>query len=101
MNDEELLNRPVEYMVIFETLAHKEVSEEFAKIHVVRPLVKIQITDILEIGCKFLWELAAKVLSRDVYLLLFNPLVSLVLRSRLQALPGQRAASKVNHHLFK
>ena len=101
MDHEELLNRPVEYVVILKTLADEEIAEEFAKIGVIRLVVKPQITDILEIGCEFLWEVTAKFLGRDVYLPLFNALVSLVLRRSLQALPGQGAASKVNHHISK
>lgn len=101
MDHEEFLNGPVEYVVILKTLAHEEIAEKIAKIGVIRPAVKPQITDIREVGCEFLREVTAKVVDRGVYLLIFNTLISLVLCRRLQALPRQRAAGKVNHHVSK
>jgi hypothetical protein len=101
MDHKEFLNRPVEYVVMLKTLAYEEIAEKFAKIGVIRLVIKPQIADILDVGCEFLWEVTAKVVDRGVYLRIFNTLVSLVLCCRLQALPGQRAAGKVNHHISK
>lgn len=101
MDREKLLNGPIEHVVILETFDNKQIAEEFAEIGIIRLIVKTQLTDILEVSCELLWELTAKVLGRDVHLLLFDELVSLVLRRSLQVLPGQRAAGKVNHYISK
>lgn len=101
MDHEEFLNRPVEYVVILKTLAQKEIAEKLAKIGVIWLFVKLQITDILEVGCEFLWKAIAEVLDRGIYLFIFNMLVILASSCRLQAFPGQRTAGKVDHHITK
>jgi hypothetical protein len=51
MDHKEFLNGPIEHVVIFKTFAHERIAQEFAKIRVIRPLVKIQITGIFKVDC--------------------------------------------------
>ena len=50
---------------------------------VIRLVVKTQVTDVLKVGYEFFRDGFVKFLDRDLYFLVFDKLVSLVLRRRL------------------
>jgi hypothetical protein len=63
MHHKELLDGLIEHVVVLKTFADESIAKEFVKIGVIRPVVKTQVTDVLEVGCDLLWEGSIKFLD--------------------------------------
>jgi len=88
---------PVEDVVVLESLADKEISEEFPQICIIRFIVKSQTPRIIQKDSKFIGKATTQRLGRRRHLLLHNPVILLLLRSSLETLPRQRSPAKVHH----
>ncbi len=81
------------------TITSKQVAEELAQVGVVGLVVEAQGAAVLEVGGELHGEALAEHLDGRGHLLLADLLVLLLLRSRLQPLPGQRSPQEVHEHV--
>ena len=94
-----LVDSPVKYVVVLERLADEEVTEDLAEIGIVGLVVESQGSSIVQVDGEFVREASAQDLSWCSHLLLHNPVIFLLLRSRLQALPWEGSTTEVEHHV--
>lgn len=94
-----LVHGPIEDVVVLEALADEEITENLAKVTVVGLVVETQRTSVVQVDGELIGESAAQDLCRSRHLLLHDAVVLLLLSSRLQTLPGQRASAKVEHDI--
>ena len=93
------LHRPVENIVGLVPLAQEEVPEEFAQVGVVRARVEPKLPDVLEVCDELVGVAAAQQLDGGGHLLLRDPVVLLLLRLPLEALPWQGAPEEVDENV--
>jgi hypothetical protein len=72
VHDGELLDGPVEDMVVLQAFADEEIAEELAEVGVVGSVVKAQALDVLEVAREGIGKPMAQVLDWGVDLLLFD-----------------------------
>lgn len=92
-----LVDGPVENVVVLESLANKQVTEDLAKVAVVRLVVETKRTSVVQVNGELVGEAAAQDLGGGGHLLLHDAVVLLLLGSSLEALPWQRATAEVQH----
>lgn len=92
-----LVDGPVEDVVVLESLADKEVTEDLTEIAVVGLVVEAERSGVVEVDGKLIGETTAQDLGGGGHLLLHDTVVLLLLSSRLETLPGQRASAEVKH----
>ena len=94
-----LVDSPVKDVVVLESLANKEITEDLSQVAVVGLVVESERSSIVEINGKFVGESAAENLGRGRHLLLHDSVILLLLGGSLQALPRQGATAKVQHDI--
>mmetsp|Transcript_7527 Transcript_7527/g.21372 ORF Transcript_7527/g.21372 Transcript_7527/m.21372 type:complete len:209 (-) Transcript_7527:115-741(-) len=94
-----VLDVPIELQVHLESLPVEKVAEHHSREGVVRPVLKAQVPAVVQVDGEFRWQVLAQHLGRDRLLLLVYALVSLLLRSTLEALPRQAASPEVHQHV--
>lgn len=96
-----LVDSPVEHVVVLKALADEEVAEDLAEIGVVGLVVEAERARVVEVDGELVREAAAEDFSWSGHLLLHDTIVLLLLRRRLEALPGKRATAEVEHDIAK
>lgn len=96
-----LVNSPVENIVILESLADEEITEDLAEIAIVGLIVESERSSVVEVNGELVGEAAAKDFGRGGHLLLHDSVVLLLLGSSLQTLPRERATTEVEHDVAK
>ena len=91
-----LLDAPVEDVVVLESFSNEQISEEFAEVRVVGLVVEAERSAVVEIDGELVGEASTEVLRRGGHLLLHDAVVLLLLRRRLESLPGERATEEVH-----
>ena len=94
-----LVDGPVENVVVLEGLADEEITEDLAQVRVVGLVIKAERASVVQVDGELVGEATAQNLSGGSHLLLHDAVVLLLLSSRLQTLPGQRATAEVEHHI--
>src|SRR5690606_29145891 len=87
-----LENVPVEQAVVFVALALEQLPEESLQVSVVGAVLELQRRAVREVVLELVRVAAAELLGMSRLLSLQDALVLLLLRVRLEALPGQAAA---------
>jgi hypothetical protein len=95
------VDSPIEDVIVLETLTDEQISEDLAKVRVVRLIIKPQRTGVVKVDSKFVRETTAENFGRSGHFLLHNTIILLLLCSSLQALPRQRPTAKVKHDVTK
>ncbi len=90
------LDTPVEDIVVLVTLADKEVTEELAKVGIIRFVVEAESASVVQEDAKFVGEAAAKEVGGSGHFLFHDAIILLLLRGSLQTLPGKSATQKVH-----
>lgn len=96
-----LVDGPVEDVVVLEALTDEEVAEDLAEVRVVGLVVEAKRAGVVEVDGELVGEATAEDLGGGGHLLLHDAVVLLLLSGSLEALPGQRAAAEVEHHVTK
>lgn len=96
-----LIDGPVEYVVVLETLAHEQVTEDLAEVRVVRLIIETKGTGVVEIDGELVGKAAAQNLGRGGHFLFHNSIILLFLSSSLESLPWKRAPAEIEHHVAK
>lgn len=96
-----LVDGPVEYIIVLESLADEEVTEDLAEVRVVWLVVEAEGTGIVQVNGKLIGEATAEHLSGGGHLLLHDAVVLLLLGGRLKTLPGKGATAEVEHNVAK
>lgn len=86
------MNTPVKYEIMLISTLQELFSEDPSQIIIVRSIFEFQILAVFEIRHQGLREASTQILNRGVYFSLHYLLVLLLLRMRLNALPGQLAS---------
>lgn len=94
-----LVNSPVEDVIVLETLADEEITEDLAEIAVVGLVVEAQRSSVVEVDGELVGESAAKNLGGSSHLLLHDTIILLLLSSSLQTLPRERTTAEVEHNI--
>lgn len=94
-----LVDSPVEDVVVLEGLADEEITENLAQVRVVRLVIETERAGVVQVDGELVGEAAAENLGGSGHLLLHDAVILLLLRGCLQALPWQRAAAEVQHHV--
>eukprot|EP00754_Rhynchopus_humris_P023692 Rhum_TRINITY_DN14846_c4_g1::Rhum_TRINITY_DN14846_c4_g1_i4::g.122834::m.122834 len=94
-----LVRRPVEDVVHLVALLDKEIPEELPQVLVVRLVLEPERPRVVQVRRELTREALAQRLHRGGHLLLADPVVLLLLRLRLQALPRQAATQEVHQHV--
>lgn len=93
------LYRPVEDIIILEALTNKEVTEELAKVGIIRLVVEAKSTSVVQKDAKFARKATAEDISGCRHLLFHDPVVLLLLGSGLESLPRKGATQEVHQHI--
>lgn len=93
------LDRPVEHVIILETLPNKKVTEELAKVGVVRLVIEAKSTRVVQEDAKLVGKATAKDIGRCRHLFFHYPVVLLLLGSGLEALPRKSATQEVHKYV--
>lgn len=96
-----LVYRPVEDVVVLETLTDEEVSEDLSQVGIVGLVVEAEGTSVVQVDGELVGESTAEDLSGGGHLLLHDSVVLLLLGSSLQALPGEGSTAEVEHNVSK
>lgn len=92
-----LVDGPVEDVVVLETLADEEITENFAQIAVVGLVVETQRASVVQVDGELIGKATAQDLGRSSHLLFHDTVVLLLLGGSLETLPGQGATTEVEH----
>jgi hypothetical protein len=84
---------------LHESLSDKEVSKQFPQVGIIRLIVEPERAGIIQKDGKFVRQATTKRLGRSRHFLLHDAIVFLFLGGCLKALPRQRAAVEVHHHI--
>src|ERR1700730_8160123 len=93
------LHAPVKDIIILVSLADEEISEELAKVRIVRLVIETESACVVEENAELIGEAAAEEISGSGHLLFHDAVILLLLGSCLQALPGKRAAKEVHENV--
>ena len=96
-----LVDGPVEYVVVLETLTNEQVAEDLAQIGVIGLVIEAEGTSVVQIDGKLIREATAQDLGGSGHLLLHDAVVLLLLSSRLKTLPWEGTATEVEHDVSK
>ncbi len=96
-----LVDGPIKDVVILESLADKEITEDLTEIRVVRLVIKAERACVVQVDGELIREATAKNLSRSGHLLLHDAVILLLLGSSLQALPWEGTAAEIEHDVSK
>ena len=96
-----LVDGPVKDVVVLESFTDKQVTEDLAKVRVIRLVIKTEGASVVQIDGKLIGESTAQDLGWGRHLLLHDAVILLLLGSSLQSLPGKRAAAEVEHDVSK
>ena len=94
-----LVDGPIEDIVVLESLANKEITEDLAKVRVVGLIVETEGASVVEVDGKLVGEATAEDFGGSCHLLLHDAVVLLLLGSSLQALPWEGASAEVEHNV--
>lgn len=94
-----LVDGPVEDVVILESFADEQVTEDLAEVRVVGLIVEAKRAGVVEVDGELVGEATAENLGGSGHLLLHDTVVLLLLSGSLQTLPGQRATAEVKHNI--
>jgi hypothetical protein len=81
------LNTPIKGVVILVACTDEKTAEEFAKVRIIRFVVEVECTSVVEEDTKFIGETMAEHIGGGGRLLLHNVVVLLLLGSSLEPLP--------------
>jgi hypothetical protein len=93
------LHAPVEDVVILIAFANEEVTEELAKVGIVRLVIEAQCPGVVQEDTKFVGEATAKEISGGGHLLLHDTVILLLLGGSFEALPRQGTAKEVHENV--
>jgi hypothetical protein len=96
-----LVDSPVKNVIVLEAFTDEEITEDFAEVRVIRLVIKAEGAGVVQVNGELIGEATAEHLGGGGHLLLHNAVVFLLLRSRLQALPGKGATAEVQHDISK
>ena len=95
------LNTPIKGVVILVACTDEKTAEEFAKVRIIRFVVEVECTSVVEEDTKFIGETMAEHIGGGGHLLLHNVVVLLLLGSSLEPLPWEGTAEEVHQHVGK
>lgn len=93
------LDRPVEDVIILETLPNKEVTEELAKVGVIGLVIEAKSARVVQEDAKLVREATAEDIGRCRHLLFHYPIVLLLLGSGLESLPRKSTTQEVHKYV--
>jgi len=94
-----LVDGPVEDIVVLETFADEEITEDLAEVRVVGLVVEAKRASVVEVDGELVGEATAEDLGGSGHLLLHDTIVLLLLGGSLQTLPGKGATAEVKHNV--
>ena len=94
-----LVHGPIENVVVLESLADKEITEDLAEVGVVWLVVEAKGTGVVEVDGELIWESTAEDLGWSGHLLLHDAVVLLLLGGSLESLPREGATAEVKHDI--
>mgnify|MGYP006976755015 CR=1 FL=1 len=92
-----LVDGPVKDVVVLESLANKQVTEDLAQVAVVRLVIEAKRPGVVEVDGKLIREATAEHIGGSGHLLLHDTVILLLLGGSLQTLPGEGATAEVKH----
>jgi len=93
------LDRPVEDVVVLEALTNKQVTEELAKVRVIRLVIEAKSTSVVQEDAEFAREATAKNIGGCSHLLFHDSVILLLLGSGLESLPREGATQEVHEYV--
>lgn len=94
-----LVDGPIKDIVVLESLADEEITEDLAEIRVVWLVVETKGASVVQVDSELVWESTAENLGRGGHLLLHDAVVLLLLGGSLESLPWEGAAAEVEHDI--
>lgn len=90
---------PIENVIVLETLADEEITEDLSEVGVVGLVVETKGTSIVKVDGELVREATAENFSWGGHLLLHDAVVLLLLGGSLQSLPWEGSAAEVEHNV--
>jgi hypothetical protein len=95
------VDSPVENVIILKTLADEKITEDLAKVGVIRLVIETKGSSIVKINGEFVRESTAEDLGGSGHLLLHDTVILLLLGGSLETLPWERTSTEVEHDVSK
>jgi len=95
------LNTPVEDIIVLEPFSNEEVSEELAKVRVVRLVVEAECSGVVQENAKLIGEPTAEKIGGSGHLLFHDTVILLLLCRSLQALPWKCSTKEIHQDVSK
>ena len=95
------LDAPVEDVIVLIALANEQVTEQLAKVGVIRLVVEAESAGVVKEDAELVGETTAQKVGGSRHLLLHDAVVLLLLGGGLEALPGKSATKEVHEDVCK
>jgi hypothetical protein len=92
---------PIKYIVVPETLADEEITEDLSEVKVIRFVVKVEGTNVVEVDGELVGKATAKVFGRSGHLLLHDAVILVLFGSSLETLPWEGSSAEVEQNVSK